>query len=182
MVRKGGGPGAAYGLAVMAAARSPVRDMGASLGGAVAGRVDLSVLSIELRATVGHGRSDAQRLSSDTWDTSLAVAALRMHDGGGGGARGSDLRSNLSFGVGLEAGASYMTERTDDGVGHAAVSPFLGPVGLGELFVGAGRRFFLRAGLAAPIYALRASKQDGTGTVTRWSLAIDFAAGGGASF
>ena len=53
MVRKGGGPAAAYGLAIATDVRTPIADFGPAFGLAVAGRIDLPTASVELRLRIG---------------------------------------------------------------------------------------------------------------------------------
>jgi hypothetical protein len=176
MVRKGEAPGAAYGLAVTTAVRTPVDDLGLSAGAGLAARADLSAASFELRLGLGHAQQASEHLSSVTWDLSAAVAALRMHDAGA-----VTRDSSLSWAYGVEAGVSYMTQTLDDGERRASWNPFLGPVVLAELTL--GRRFFLRAELGAPFYALRVQSGDtGTGTGTSWRPALASALGAGMSF
>jgi hypothetical protein len=174
MVRKGEGPRAAYGLAVATAVRTPLEDLGASLGGSLAARTDLSVASFELRLGVGRAHQGTPHLSSTTWDLSAAGAVLRMHDAATPWTRAS----NLSWGLGLQAGVSYMTQLLDDGERHEAWSPFAGPVALAELTL--SRRLFLRATLDASLYALHV-QSGGTGAIA-WRPAIGSSLGGGTSF
>jgi hypothetical protein len=174
MVRKGGGPEVAYGLAATTAVRTPVQDLGASYGIAVAGRVDLSAVSFELRLGIGRAHQDAAHLSSTTWESLASVAALRVHDFGSAGRRRLP-----TVGIGLEAGASYLTQRLDGGERRDTLSPFGGPTALGELMV--GRRSFLRADLRVPVYLLHTADVTGA-TATRWQPALVVALGGGAWF
>jgi hypothetical protein len=181
MVRKGGGPSAAYGLAATSAARTPLEDLGPSLGAGLIGRVDLSAASLELRLGLGRARHDGERLSSTTWDLSAAVAVLRMRDAGGrAGGRGP----GVTWGFGIEAGAAYLAELVDDGRRLATVSPFAGPVALAEMALGGARRYFLRAGVGVPVYLLRtqAADQPSAGATTRFQPALEASLGGGASF
>jgi hypothetical protein len=85
MVRKGGGPAAAYGLAMAASARTPLEGLGPSLGLRLAGRQDLSFASLELRLGLGQAHQDGAHLSSTTTEGTAALAALRVHDFGAGG-------------------------------------------------------------------------------------------------
>jgi hypothetical protein len=174
MVRKGGGPEVAYGLAAATSVRTPVEDLGASYGIAVAGRVDLSAVSFELRLGIGRAHQDAAHLSSTTWESLASVAALRVHDFGSAGRRRLP-----TVGIGLEAGASYLTQRLDGGERRDTLSPFGGPTALGELIV--GRRSFLRADLRVPVYLLHTADVTGA-TATRWQPALVVALGGGAWF
>jgi hypothetical protein len=172
MVRKGAERGAAYALAVTTTARTPLEDLGRSLGAGVAARADLRTLSFELGLGFGRARQESLRFSSTTWDLSASVAALRMHDVASGRPTG------LCWGFGLEAGAARLNQRLDTGEGRASWSPFVGPVALGELAV--GRRFFLRATAGLPVYALRVQSGDGAATV--WRPALASALGAGISF
>lgn len=174
MVRKGGGPAIAYGLAAATRVRSGVEDLGVSTGAALAARADFSTLSFELRLGLGHARQATQRLSSSTWDLSAAAAALRMRD-----LADVSWASSLTWAFGVEAGVSYMTQGLDDGVRRTSWNPFFGPVALGELTL--GRRFFLRVDLGLPVYALRVQAADNT-TATSWRPAIALALGAGTSF
>ena len=175
MVRKGGERAAAYGLAVATTVRTPLEDLGPSLGAALAARANLRALSFELRVGLGRARQESAHFSSTTWDLSAAVAALRMHDVGAHGGRPAP---RLSWGYGLEAGAARMSQRLDTGEARGSWSPFVGPVALAELTV--GRRFFLRATVGVPVYALRVQADDGPATV--WRPALTSALGAGASF
>jgi hypothetical protein len=176
MVRKGGERAVAYGLAATTTVRTPLEDLGPSLGAALAARADLRALSFELRLGLGRARQDTTHFSSTTWDVSAAVAALRMHDVGADGGRGT--ASRLSWGYGLEAGVARMSQRLDTGEARGSWNPFVGPVALAELAV--GRRFFLRATVGVPVYALRVQADDGAATV--WRPALATALGGGTSF
>jgi hypothetical protein len=178
MVRKGGERGAAYGLAVTTTVRTPLEDLGPSLGAALAARADLRAISFELRVGLGRARQESPRFSSTTWDLSAAVAALRMHDVGAGGGRAPGPASGLSWGYGLEAGAARLSQRLDTGERRESWNPFVGPVALAEL--GVGRRCFLRAAVGVPVYALRV--QAGVDSATVWRPALALSLGGGASF
>src|SRR6185369_14912005 len=106
----GGGPEAAYGLAVATSVRTPIADLGTSLGLAASGRADLSAVSFELRVGLGRAHQDAQRLSSTTWETAVSLAALRVRD------FGTAARPRLpTLAVGIEAGVSYLAQQLDDG-------------------------------------------------------------------
>jgi Caspase domain len=176
MVRKGGGPEAAYGLAVATAVRSSLEDLGVSAGVALAARADFSAASFELRLGLGRAQQASEHFSSTTWDLSAAGAVLRMHDAGALG-RGSSL--NLTWGFGAEVGLSYMAQTLDDGASAASWNPFLGPVALAELSL--GRRFFVRVDLGVPIYALRVQTADASSS-TSWRPALSSALGAGSSF
>jgi len=174
MVRKGGGPETAYGLAIATDVRTPIADLGPAFGLAAAGRVDLPAVSIELRVRVGRASEDGMRLATTTWEGAASAAALRMRD------FGSLLGRRLpTAGLGLEAGAAYLTQTLDDGERRATVSPFFGPTALAELAV--GRHAFIRADLGLPIYLLRVEPASG-GTETAWRPALLAAFGGGAWF
>jgi hypothetical protein len=85
----------------------------------------------------------------------------------------------LTWGLGLETGAAYLTQRLDDGEAHASWNPFFGPTALLELTL--RRRFFVRAEIDARLYAVRV--QDAAGvTATAWHPALASALGAGASF
>jgi len=171
MVRKGGGRKAAYALAVASAARTGVEDLGPSLGGALAARADLSAVSLELRLALGRAHEDVSHLASTTWDTSAAAAALRIFD-----LPASTSRPGLSWGIGIEAGAAYMSQRLDDGAQHGGWNPFAGPTLLGELAL--GRRYFLRATLDAPVYMLLVESADGAESrVVRPAIAASLGGG-----
>lgn len=66
MVRKGGEREAAFGLSVATTVRTPLEDLGPSMGAVLAGRVDLRVLSFELRVGLGRARQDSPHFSSTT--------------------------------------------------------------------------------------------------------------------
>jgi hypothetical protein len=173
MVRKGGGPDAAYGVALGTVARSPIADLGPSWGLALAGRQDLAAVSFEARLGLGRAHQDAAHQSSTTWEGTAAVAALEVHDfGAGGRAR------MLTAAAGVEAGVSYMAQSLDGGEQRSSWSPFAGPAALAELMV--GRRVWLRADLALPVYMLRV-QQDGA-TKTVWRPAVAGGAGVGTWF
>jgi hypothetical protein len=174
MVRKGGGPAIAYGLAVATMVRTPLEDLGVSMGVAAMARADLSAVSFELRLGLGRAQQTSAHLSSTTWDDSAAGAVLRMHD------TGPIMRSsNLSWGFGGEAGVSYLAQTLDDGDRRGSWSPFLGPVALAELTL--GRRFFVRADVGLSVYALRAQTAEGA-METSWRPALSTALGAGMSF
>ena len=175
MVRKGGERAAAYGLAVTTTVRTPLADLGPSLGAALAARADLRALSLELRVGFGRARQESPHFSSTTWDLSAAVAALRMYDVGAAGGRAPGPASRLSLGFGLEAGAARMSQGLDSGEQRESWSPFVGPVALAELSV--GRRSFVRATLGVPVHALRVQAGDGSATVWRPALASGLGAG-----
>jgi Caspase domain len=176
MVRKGQGPEAAYGLALATVVRSPLEDLGVSMGAALAARADLSAASFELRLGLGRAQQTSEHFSSTTWDLSTAVAALRMVDEGPV-SRGSSL--TLTWAFGAEAGVSYMAQTLDDGARGSSWNPFAGPVALAELTF--GRRFFLRADLGVPIYALRVQTAEAASGTT-WRPALWSALGAGTSF
>ena len=176
MVRKGGERSVAYGLAVATTMRTPLENLGPSLGASLAARADLRALSFELRIGFGRARQESEHFASTTWDLSAAVAALRMHDVGANGGRAA--ASHLSWGYGVEAGAARMNQRLDTGERRDSWTPFVGPVALAELTV--GRRFFLRATVGVPVYALRVQADDGPATV--WRPAVASALGAGTSF
>jgi hypothetical protein len=182
LVRKGPGDGAraaassvAYGLSLATSARTSVEDLGASLGATAAGRADLRALSLELRLALGRAQYDAAHVSSTTWETAASLAVLRAHDLG--------LRASaaaLTVAVGLEGGLSYMAQRLDGGDRHRSWNPFVGPTAVAELT--AVRRFFVRASLGLPFYALSVTDADRAATVTRLRPAASVALGGGAWF
>jgi hypothetical protein len=174
MVRKGGGPEAAYGLAVVTDVRTPIADLGPAFGLGAAGRVDLAAVSIELRLRIGRASEDGTRLQTTTWEGAASAAALKVRDFGS-----LSGRRLPTAGLGLEAGAAYLTQALDDGTRRATVSPFFGPTALAELTV--GRRAFIRADLGLPIYLLRIEPASG-GTQTAWRPALLAAFGGGAWF
>jgi hypothetical protein len=174
MVRKGGGPEAVYGLAVATTARTPVEDLGPSLGLSATARADLSAASLELRVGLGRAHQEGARLSSTTWETTLSAAALRMHDFGSAGRRRLP-----TAGLGIEAGIAYFAQRLDDGERRGTTGPFVGPTALAELMI--GHRIFLRADLRLPVYVLRTAGATG-GTDTDWRPAVSAALGGGAWF
>jgi hypothetical protein len=174
MVRKGGGPDVAYGVAAATSVRTPVEDLGASYGIALAGRVELSMVSLELRLGLGRAHQDAAHLSSTTWESFASAAALRMHDFGSGGRRRLP-----TVGLGLEVGAAYFSQQLDSGERRDTTSPFAGPTALAELMV--GRRAFLRADLRLPVYLIRTADVTG-GSTAQWRPAIVMALGGGTWF
>ncbi len=178
MVRKGEAPGsAAYELIAATSLRTPLESLGASVGAVVAARVDLSALSVEARLALGRAHQDSEHLSSTTWDLSPAVAVLRLRDLGSSAS--SALTARLTWGLGLQAGASYLSQVLDDGEHHSSWNPFFGPAALLE--VALWRRYFLRAEIDGRAYAVRV--QDGTGgTRTAWRPALASALGAGASF
>jgi hypothetical protein len=177
MVRKGGGPDVAYGLAAATSVRTPVEDLGTSFGFALAGRIDLRAISFELRLGLGRAHQDADHLSSTTWETSASAAALRLHDFGAG-----ERRRLPTVGLGIEAGVSRFAQQLDGGEQRSTTSPFAGPAALAELMV--GRRAFFRADLRVPFYLMRTSDPAimGMTTMTQWRPAIVAAFGGGAWF
>jgi hypothetical protein len=182
MVRKGGGPAAAYGLAVATMVRTPLEDLGVSMGLTAMARADLSAVSFELRVGLGRAEQSSSHFSSTTWDDSAAGAVLRMHDAGAltrGSSLASSLTSNLTWGFGGELGVSYLTQALDDGDRRSSWNPFVGPVALVELTL--GRRFFLRADVGVPVYALRVQTAEGA-TETSWRPALSTALGAGMSF
>ena len=63
-----------------------------------------------------------------------------------------------------------MAQRLDDGERRGSWNPFVGPLALAELT--SGRRFFFRAELGAPLYALRVQRGETSGTVWRPALSI----------
>jgi hypothetical protein len=174
MVPRGRPFEAAYSLAAATSVRTPVEDLGVSYGIAVAGRIDLSAVSFELRLGLGRAQQDAAHLSSTTRESLVSVAALRFHDFGSAGHRRLP-----TVGIGLEAGASYLTQRLDSGEQRDTVSPFVGPTAVAEWMT--GRRFFLRADLGVPVYMLRTADLTGA-TATEWRPAVSVALGGGAWF
>ena len=150
MVRKGGSARAtAYGLAVATTVRTPLEDLGPSLGAALAARANLRAVSFELRLGLGRARQESSHFSSTTWDLSASVAALRLFDVGADGRRGP--ASRLSWGLGLEAGVARLSQQLDTGEARASWNPFVGPVALAELTV--ARRYFL-----APRSACRSTR------------------------
>ncbi|HXT99383.1 MAG TPA: caspase family protein [Polyangia bacterium] len=174
MVRKGGGPEVAYGLAAVTSLRTPLEQLGASYGIALAGRLDLSLVSFELRLGMGRAHQEAAHLSSTTWENSASAAALHVHD------FGSARRRWLpTVGIGPEAGASYFAQQLDSGERRSTVSPFVGPTALAELTI--RRRAFLRADVRLPVYMLRTADTTGE-SATRWRPALVVALGGGAWF
>jgi hypothetical protein len=178
MVRKGGSESVAYALAVATTVRTPLEDLGAAIGGAVAARVDLSAVSLELRGSADRAHQASAHLTSTTWDLSAAVAALRVHDGvtsAPGSRRSSGWLSRLTWAFGVEAGVSYMVQLLDDGARQSSLSPFAGPVALAELPT--SRRFFLRADLGLPVYALRTQASGAAETVFRPALATNLGGG-----
>jgi len=171
MVRKGGGPEAAYGLAAAASARTSIADLGPSLGLAASGRADLSALSFELRVGLGRAHQDAQRLSSTTWETAVSLAALRVRD------FGTAARPRLpTLAVGIQAGLSYLAQQLDDGERRTSWNPFAGPSAVLDLMV--GRRVYLRADLDVPVYLLRIQDGGTPSTVLRPALVSSLGAGG----
>jgi hypothetical protein len=158
--------------------RTPLEDLGVSMGLAAMARADLSAVSFELRLGLGRAQQTSAHFSSTTWDDSAAAAVLRMHDSGPL-LRTSNLTSNLTWGFGGEAGVSYMAQTLDDGDRRSSWNPFLGPVALVELTI--GRRFFVRADVGLPVYALRVQTAEGA-TETSWRLALSTALGAGMSF
>jgi hypothetical protein len=173
MVRKGGGPSLAYGLAAGTALRSPVEDLGLSVGAGFSGRVDLRDVSLELRLGLGRAHRATERLESTTWDTTASVAFLRPRDLAVG------RRIDLTWAVGLEAGVSYLTQLIDDGEQRRSWNPLFGPVALVEWAV--ARRFALRADLGVPVYAIRVQETSDR-AVIELRPAVRFALGGAVSF
>ena len=174
MVRKGQGPTVAYGMALSTAVRSSIENLGISAGAGLVGRVDLRKVSFELRFGAGWAEQASDHLSSTTRELSLAGAALRAWDAGQL-ARGA----GLSFAFGVELGVAHLTQSLDDGERRDTWNPFVGPVALAE--VTWGRRWFLRADLAVPVYALQVQAAE-TATTTAWRPALSGALGVGASF
>ena len=136
----------------------------------------MRAVSFELRLGLGRARQESSHFSSTTWDLSASVAALRLFDVGADGRRGP--ASRLSWGIGLEAGVARLSQQLDTGEARASWNPFVGPLALAELTV--ARRFFLRATLGVPVYALRVQAGDSATTV--WRPALASALGAGASF
>jgi hypothetical protein len=170
LVRKGGGPPLSWGLSVATAARTSVVDLGAQLGAALAARVDLRALSLELRLNLGWSRSEAPHLSSTTWGSAASVAALRMHD------FGLPVHGLLWLGgIGLQAGVAHLAQTLDSGDHHSSYGPFGGPTAIAELAL--GRRCFLRGSVDGSLYALRAWNETGTVTVYRAALGATLGAG-----
>jgi hypothetical protein len=173
MVRKGGGPESAYGVAVAAAARSSIEALGPSLGLAMVGRLDRSTMSFELRAGLGRAHQEAQHLSSSTWETQLAVAALRARD------FATAAHPKLpTLALGIEAGVSYLWQRLDDGERRSSLSPFFGPSVVTEVMV--GHRLSVRWDLAVPIYLVRV--RQGAAPTTEVHPALFTAVGAGTWF
>jgi hypothetical protein len=178
MVRKGEGPAStAYDLTLSSAVRTPLEGLGASVGTALAARADLSWVSFELRLGLGRAHQASAHLSSTTWDVSTSLAALRLYDAAPA-RRAARLLSGLTWGFGLEAGLSRMMQRLDDGEPRDAWNPFAGPLALAELSF--SRRFFLRAAIGVPVYALRV--ETASGGATLWRPALSSALGAGAAF
>jgi len=176
LVRKGGGPAVSYGLSAATMGRTPLTDLGASFGMALAARADLNALSWELRLGVGRAQSEEPHLSVTTWETTLSVAALRMRDFGS-----SARRLALAAGWGLVVGAASMVQKLDSGETHRGYSPFAGPTGVAELSV--GYRAFVRGELGVPVYALRvANDGERKGATTLWRPAVTVALGAGLWF
>ena len=175
LVRKGGGPRAAFSWAAATAVRSPLEQLGASAGGALVGRADLSAASIELRVGLGRAHQETAHLSSTTWDLSTALAALRLHDVGPLSRRSAVA---LTWGIGLQIGLSYMTQSLDDGERLASENPFFGPTAIAELIL--HRRFFARVALDPSLYALRIKSNEGT--TTAWRPALSSSLGAGLAF
>ena len=179
MVRKGGGArAAAYGLAVATTVRTPLEDLGPSLGAALAARADLRAVSFELRLGLGRARQESSHFSSTTWDCRRrwprCTSSTWARTAGGGRPR------RLSWGLGLEAGVARLSQQLDTGEARASWNPFVGPVALGGSSTVA-RRFFLRAAIGVPVYALRVQAAEGAATV--WAVPRAASAlGAGASF
>jgi hypothetical protein len=178
LVRKGGGAELAYGLAAALTARTPLADLGTTVGVGLTARADLEVWSLELRLGLGRAHAGAARLSSTTSDSTVSVAALRVHDFAAP-ARGP----SLAAAIGLEVGLAYLAQTLDSGARHVSFSPFVGPTAVGELAL--GRRYFLRSSLSVPLYALRVeggAPASDASSATLWRLAVAAALGGGAWF
>jgi hypothetical protein len=177
MVRKGEEPGAAYGVMMTATVRTALEELGASTGAMLAGRVELSAVSVELRLGAGRARHDSPRLSSTVWDLSASLALLRARDLGTLWRR-SALPADISWAFGLAAGTARMIQRLDDGSRRSSFDPFVEPLLLVDVTL--GRRLFVRAEVGGPLYALRV---QGTGsTETRWRMALAGAVGAGTWF
>ncbi len=171
MVRKGGGAAAvAFGLSAGTTARTSIAELGPSLGLQIVGRVDFSVASLELRLGLGQARHAGARLLSTTWEGTASVALLRVHDLG---VRGRGLA--LAVAGGIEAGVSRMAQRIDGGDRHSSWSPLAGPTLLVDTTF--SRRFYLRVGLGAPVYALRVQTVGGVSTTWRPALSAVLGAG-----
>jgi hypothetical protein len=174
MVRKGGDARLAYGFAISAAARTPIEDLGTSIGLGLAARVDLSSLSLELRVGFGRARDDGAHLASTTWEAAASMAALRAYDFG----RGSRMPLP-TVAVGIEAGVAELAQRLDDGSRSNTLSPFFGPAALAELSVGG--RAFVRVDLRVPVYVVRTAPPTAA-PGTRVDPALAFGVGAGAWF
>lgn len=176
VVRKGGGTGAptvAYGLAVAATLRTPLAELGPSTGAAIAGRVDLRMVSVELRLTMGRALHQSPHLSAQTWDLSASAAVLRAHD-----IALPWHAAGLTVAWGLDVGVAHVVQLLDDGDRRQSWSPFAGPLTMLDLRL--GRRFFVRAELRAAVHALRLERAGGTEVV--WRPALTSAVGAGVSF
>jgi hypothetical protein len=165
-VRKGGGIRArAYSVAAEGIMRSPVAALGASSGGALAARVDAAPGSLELRVALARAGRETL-VPSETWDVSLAVAALRAWD----------LRV-ATLAAGLEAGWSVFHQRTALTTDSTlAQAPSLGPTALAELPL--GRRLCARLELALPVYALDTDSTSGHRLGAAASVRVGLGAGG----
>jgi caspase domain-containing protein len=157
-----------YGLAVIGGVRSDVVSLGSAATGAVVGRVDGRLLSLEIRAGGGRSERAGEIFGTDTWEIFTAVAGLRAFDLG---------RTTLA--VGAQVGWAGFSQRigTDArrDLSHAACA---GPLAVFEVPV--ARRLFLRMDFEAPIYLLRTRAINGSESEIAPTVRI--AAGAGVFF
>jgi hypothetical protein len=147
-VRKGGGVRSlAYAISATGQIRSPLASLGLGAGVGAAARVDAAFGSLELRGFLARAQSSTY-IPAETWDGSLALAALYVADVG-----------PFTLGGGPEAG--WAVFRQYAGLGperwvHAFVT---GPTGMAELPL--ADRLHVRADLALPMYVLTLTKESG---------------------